>query len=479
MIPKVTITQLQGQLRVQAPSTSTVAVIGVSSTGTVDVPQAFTRSRSLRNEFGEGPLCELASQCIDLHGLTVVGCKIDPAADGSYGTIDDDGITGTVTPTAAVSPLPFDAYEVRIDVVTGGTVGVAGIEYTYSLDGGVTNSGILSLGTASSIELTGYGVKFALGAGTLVAGDFWTVDTVAPTIDATGITSALTELLKSSVAWDCCIIAGDITGALVDTIETAFSAAFLQGKYRWWQAAFRVPTSGESDATYQAAFASSFASKSTIRGLVHAGAVDFTSPVSGRVLVRAPLYEAAGIICALDPQVDPAWINNGPLRSVSLRDDLGNLVHHDEQETPGLDDLRAVSMRSWDGYTGVYINNARVLSAAGSDYKYAQHVRVMNAALYATRNYLIRRLSYPTRVDRVTGFINELDRKEIENGLTSELRRVLMSAPMCSDAYAVVARDNNLLDEEALEVDIRVIPLAYPKEISVTTSYINPAVQAV
>lgn len=480
-VPGVVMTEIDGALGVQSPTTRTVAVVGCCSTGTAATPKSYSRSSSMRSVFGVGPISEMASRCIDQYGLTVLMVRAAAATDGAMGTTDDTGVTGTATVTSTTGAEPLDAYEVYCEVITGGALGTAGIVVKPSLDNGRTFLAPIALGTGLTLVIPGTGVSFTLAssASTLVAGDSWTCATTAPMWDSTSIGAALDALAASSVEWDSAIICGDLTGTLFDAVAAKFATMYTAGKYHWWQGHFRNPTSGESEATYLAAAVTALGAKSSSMALITAGAERFTSNVSGAVYTRPALYSEGPRVVSLSQEIDPAWIDLGPLPGTDIRDEQGNVLHHDEAENPGLDDARFTTLCTIEGYTGVYINNARLFSAAGSDFQYVQHRRVMNEALKVTRTEMVRVLSSPIRVNRITGKILELDRKRIEDRLNSKLRGRIMAKPMASDVYAVVAADANLLSGERLTVDTRVVPLAYPKTISASVGFVNPALQKV
>lgn len=70
--------------------------------------------------------------------------------------------------SATLSGAPTAAAEVAVNVVVGGTVGVAGITYRVSTDDGVTWGQTTALGTAASITVSGVVLTIA---GTVLAGD--------------------------------------------------------------------------------------------------------------------------------------------------------------------------------------------------------------------------------------------------------------------------------------------------------------------
>lgn len=49
-----------------------------------------------------------------------------------------------------------------------------------------------------------------------------------------------------------------------------------------------------------------------------------------------------------------------------------------EDHISELDDAGYLTWRKYYGIDGCYVNNARVLCREGSDYRYAEHVRVLN-----------------------------------------------------------------------------------------------------
>jgi hypothetical protein len=477
-LPRLTITQVDNALGATAPATRNLAIVACSESGTAATPQAFTRASSVLSTFGQGPLTEGAARAINRYGLTVVCVKAAQATAGTVGTLTKT-ITGTCVPTAAGGAAPLDAYEVVITVVTGGTVGVAGITWTYSLDGGRTTSAPQTQGTGTTLTVPSSGVSFTLGAGTLVAGDTWACPTVAPAFDATSLGAALDALAATATAWDGVLVLGNLTGALSDVVDGKLASMATAGKYHWWCGHFRMANSGESDATYQTAFGSEFNAKSSIYGGVSFGDHWFTSDVSGRVYKRPAIYSVAPFGQSQSEEIDPAELDLGPLPGTQIRDANGNILFHDEAEQPGADDLRAITLRTWDGFPGTYVGNFRLLSPAGSDFQFLQHRRVMNIALTESRLFLLRRLSKATRVNKTTGRILESDRLRIQDGLNGKLRSRLTGKGKASDAYCIVSGDDDLLGGDPLTVQVFVVPLAYPKAINASVGFVNPALQAV
>ena len=475
-LPQVTITEIDGALGVLPPSAGRlIAYTGPCEKGPIATPATFARVTDLTNNFGQGPLVEAAAHYINTTGNPVVISRADTTTPGSVSAVTSTA-TGTAVVTVAAAPdnAPLDAYEYVIYVVAGGTVGTAGITYQLSYDGGYTRSTVAQLGTLTEIA-TPTGVKFAIAAGTMVAGDVHRATATAPVADATTYGPAIDALGISAIQWEQLAVVGDMLGTLFDLVESKIVGLATAGKYRSWIGGVRVPSAGESESTYLASMAGAFGGKSTTHGSVCAGACRLTSGVSGRKYRRPIVFSVAAIQGAVTEEIDTADVNLGSLPGCSIRDDNGNTIEHDEAVYPGLDDARFVTLRSWDGYPGVYITRPRIMSTDGSDFQIIPNRRVLNLAALVLRSYFIRRLNRPIRVDPATGFILEADALEIEGGATQAMRSALLAKPKASGVQFILSRTDNLLATKTLTGTARVIPLAYPEFINIQLGFYNPA----
>lgn len=479
--PSVTITELDGALGILPTSAGRLlAVVGVSSSGPTNTPATYARVPQLVADFGQGPMVEAAAYYIEKFGRPVVVVRTAQSIAGSYpaGAVTVFTGTGTSVVTVDVLTEPDDDFEPFIEVVTGGTIGVTGITFRWSLDGGRTLSPITALGVANSFvfPLSG-GIEIDFAAGTLVAGDTVYFRATAPDWNTTDIGLALDALFATAASWESAHIVGPLTGADFDTIDPKFSAGLTSGKYHGWVGSCRMPDLGESEATYLAAMAAIFNSKATIFGEVCFGAAKVISSVSGRQYRRPVAFPVAAREGFFSEEINIADVNLGTLLGVSIRDANGNPDEHDESLNPGADDARFTVLRTWDGIQGVYVNRPRILSAAGSDFDLFTKRRVINLAHAALRNYFIRRLNKPIQVDTQTGFILESEALEIENGAQAAMRSVLLAKPKASGIQFALSRTDNVLSTKTLTGQARVIPLAYPEFIELEVGFLNPALQ--
>ncbi len=474
--PAVVITEQDGALGVLPPSDGKLyAVVGPATGGTANVPATYARVRDLVAAFTSGPAVEAAAHFIDTYGRPVLFVKSAASVAGTVTAVTSTALGGTSVVTVTASPVPVDDYELILKIVAGGTIGVAGITYQLSYDGGRNYLPVGALGTATALVFPDSGVSFSFAAGTMIAGATFSARTTAPAANSSDFGSALDALAASSATWELAHIVGPIDATVFDLIETKFSGMFAAGKYHAWIGNTRMPTLAESEATYLGAMNTIFASKATKVGSLYSGAVKLTSAVSGRKYKRPVAMATAAREASVSEEVDIADVNLGSLIGVSIRDANGNADEHDESLNPGLDDGRFGTLRTWDGLAGVYVNRPRIFSAEGSDFRLMPHRRVLNLAHAALRQYFIRRLNKPIRVNRTTGRILESEALEIEAGAISALTTVLLAKPKASGVQFALSRYDNVLSSFTLTGTARVLPLAYPEFINLDVGFVNPA----
>jgi len=476
--PRVNITEIDGALGVLPPSSGALyALVGVASAGPVDEPATFARVKDVIAAFGAGPLVEAAAHAIERYGRPVLLVRSGQSVAGAAGTVTQTG-GGTSVATVASSPTPNDDYDALLEVVTGGTIGTAGIVVRWSLDGGETFSPLTALGTATSFTLPGAGgVTINFASGTLSAGAAVSFRTTAPLWNNTELGDALEALGASAALWEIVHVVGAVGASAFDVLELKIPGLAASGKYRAWIGNARVPDAGETEAAYLSSLSTAFAAKASGHGMLCAGACRLTSSVNGRKYRRPISFVVAAREAASSQEINSADVNLGTLPGVAIRDANGNPSEHDESVNPGLDDARFCTLRTWDGIQGVYVNRPRLFSADGSDFQILPHRRVMNLAAAVLRGYFLRRLNRPILVDRRTGFILESEAAELEAGANAALRDALLGRPKASDAYCVISRTENILSTKTLPGQARVVPLAYPETVELELGFSNPALQ--
>jgi hypothetical protein len=151
-----------------------MAIVVGATQSTAGLSAFFLSGIACQTAIGYGDVsdcaCELIEQKQDTGTAPKRLCAVYSTArtaPGVYGAIDDAGVVGNIAVTADGTVVPFGSYQPKILVYRGGIVGSASgsadeVLYRYSLDDGRNYSGVLGLGTATSITIPNSGCKFNL-----------------------------------------------------------------------------------------------------------------------------------------------------------------------------------------------------------------------------------------------------------------------------------------------------------------------------
>lgn len=189
--------------------TGYAVVIGCVESNADMTPRVFSSTKSLLSQHGYSPAVDYASMHFDATRKPIIFVGLPKTTAGAIGS-NVSGVTGTsvITVTAGANGV-LEELDAIVTVVTGGTIGVNGITFNLSLDGGRTEK-LIRLGTAVSYTIPYVGVVLNFAAGTLIAEDRYTFKTKAPmwaSADLQAAREALAEQLKLARSW---VVVGDL-----------------------------------------------------------------------------------------------------------------------------------------------------------------------------------------------------------------------------------------------------------------------------
>jgi hypothetical protein len=488
MIPTARIRKSDGNTgAVKRTTQGVLAILAPSSSGTLLLAGTFSRQADLVAAVGIGALPELGAYHMLNAKKPVLAIKTAASVAATTSAVT---FVGTGTSIVTESGTPVDEYEVLVQVLNGGTIGVAGITYRYSLDNGQIWSGVKALGTANTVAAltvprlnVSSGIGFALAAGTLVTGDSFSCTTKGPQMNAADLLDALEALRVTRLPWEGVLVHGDVTATMVSELDSWLAAREAEGKYRMGWVNTRHKTrpvpSGETEAAFATAMGTLRGTiANTIRIDCGVDGGDVVSPITGLSQARPTALAIASRALSIDVGTDPAWIALGPIPGFKLTDLNGNPKWHDEVNYPGLDDMGFSALRSVNDEDGVFINNANLLSGSGSDYVYDQHARTMNAACEFCQADLQKHLSRGVRKqkpDPTTNaiYILEADASAIDTITTAGTRKILKG--QVTDAAFLLSRTDDISANTGATItgEVQVESLAYIKDFDITSKFVR------
>src|SRR6185312_13824302 len=321
------------------------------------------------------------------------------------------------------------------------------------------------------------GVSFAIGAGTLVAGDTWSCTTTPGLPNDSDLATSLEALRVTTLPWEGFLADAPAATGTTSMVDTWLSNLEKVGKFRFAVLNTRMKNAGESETDFATAMQTFVAAAApTIRACVGTDGGDLTSSLTGLTLPRTAALALAADAMAIPIGQDPAFVGAGPIQGYVIVDGDGNPNYHNEELYPNLDQLLLTALRSVNGESGVYINNARVFSTVGSDYVFLPHVRTMNRACelaYQTLTTQLGRGVGKKPRDPNTGevYILESDALVIEGLVNGAVKQALKG--QVSSVKFTLSRTDDLSANSGATVNgtLTVVALAYIKGFAVVAAF--------
>lgn len=506
-----------GSATLVVPGSSVQLVLGCCSAGTTNQIISTRTPATLTTNLGVGPLVEAAGLTA-LAGGTVLAMKVPSAVAGTLGTVTH---TGAGTSVVTATGTPNDTYYIQFKVITGGTIGVAGILFQISLDAGrsfnTSSSPTIALGTANTYLIPGTGVTLNFAAGTVLAGQTETLSTNEPYWNTAGIQSALTAFQASTYAIGgvgSIHIVGSpgfatATGANASTINGYLNTLATGFIYQRALMASRDASpaalysgTGETEAAWITALQTDYSAVSATRMWASAGywnmPTAFPNPAAwGSPRYRRPVsYALAARAVSIPPQQHTGRVKTGSLGNIvvdPINDPTDGFVYHDERINPGLDYIitgtgtaRFATTMTRIGYPGVFSANPLSLAPIGSDFFLIPLGNVFDVFCSQFRTSAQLQIDDDVRVN-ANGTIYENDAQNIESAIASACNVALFTTKMISSAILTgpaalaanqgsisVDRTTNIKTTSTVTIVGQIISRSYILTINATLSFQNP-----
>ncbi len=483
--PSIRVAKQDGNTGVIRPGADGItAFVAASSSGDVDSPSMHNDPGLAQTEFGDGPLTDYPAYLMPETGRGSLLCRSAASTLGAYSAIVKAG-GGTAAPAATASTYPVDDFDVVIKFTGNGALGTAGVSYQWSLNGGKTFSALTALGVALIITIPNTGISITIGTATqtILDGETVSFTTTRPMPNNTDLPASLEALRVTSSPFEAVVIDGESDDDTVALVATWLLSLNNMGKFPVVFLTVRPMGAAESETAYKDAMAALIASAVCDDIVLCADEGDMVSQLRGISQARPSGWGIAAHAMKFDIGVEPAEIGLGPVTGVSITDARNNPRHHNEEKTPGLDDLRLTTYRTVEGEEGVYITNTRLLSASGSDYVFLPHARCMNRAAGITVQVLRKRLSRGVAKDPKPGpqgqrYIAEHEAKLVEALVQTAIDPALQGK--VDDIKFSLSRTDDISSNGFVKVHcfIESVSLAYVKEFDVTVKYVKQISQA-
>jgi hypothetical protein len=520
----------------------------------------------LKAEYGIGPLVNAACYELEQAGGTVLVVRADNTVAGSI-TTGSPSETGSGTCTC--TGTPNDRYQIAVEILTAGNLGIASFKYT--LDAGPDDtteekrnwSNPIQVPSGATYTIPNTGLVLTFGGTAFVAGDLFFFQCTAPSFASADLAAALDALKASTTYFEWVHVIGEITAAIAAVVDTKMTAFRTAKKARFavleatdvdmisavtedaapspdvaisgipqgsWDMKIAMTVLGalgtakfkystDNGVTYSDEITTTAVTGINILGSTgmtatfsagpYAGTewytwktwdkcrslwdaalkVSYAAFTSNQVMVCAGFGE-----CVLSDgsirRVPIAWGVSALLGKVGLSTDLGQIIDagvlpgfltivHDEELNPGLDDFGFCVARQWNGLSGIYCNQGRMMALPTSNFKLVQYRRIENEVYRVVDTVLIQLVNKKTMVDATTGFIREDIARSYDALVKKAIEEAVVKPEHASACTVLFRRNENILSTSLLTVDWTVTGPAYVKSLVGNSSMGNPALLVV
>lgn len=335
----ISVTEARGQIAIPAELDRLAIVVGATSAGS-GMSSFYASGSAAVAALGYGDAVDAVTQIIEQKQATGTARKYPVAcysattldgSDGSFGTIHKVG-TGVTVMSAHSGSKPFGTYELVIKCITGGTIGTAGVQIRYSLDGGRHYSPVIALGTATTFVVPNSGIQVDFTVATIVAGDTFSCRTFAPQPGPDDLTAAFDAIAASTIDSALVVVEGDTSAGNFAAISSGIDACLAVGKRVTVLCRTRLPDfeASETEQEWADAMAAGFHDLSDSRIHLRASYGLLTDAMTGNQYLRGDLAQYAADAVRVSRSSFPDVPSDQPMANFTLVDAAGVTVGHDE-----------------------------------------------------------------------------------------------------------------------------------------------------
>lgn len=441
--------------------------IGLSNILTAD-PILITSSMSvneIKAKLGHTPLADACIDSVENGAKTIYCIGVKESEAGGVSDVQSDadgkGIFGA-------SGKPHNSYDVVVEITETGDCNAAC--YRYSIDSGKTFSEEYTVPVDGQAELPGTGVTMTFtddAAGeSFKEGDTYRFSTMGPAMNNSDILKAVDSLKHLNLEFEFVHIVGTTTKALWAALASEAKEFLEIYKHPlFFVCEARRPNENESLEDYVKSLQEDRKGISSM----------YIQAVSAwgryvRMDKREQDINLAGIVTGLYCRAKESQ-SIGEVRSFPIPEDklLRLLPEGIEEYTDKLDESRYLTFRQYAGLGGYFVYNARMMSADGSDFRYAEDVRVMNRIVNEVRKRAVNEMQAeidPGAVDVSIAVIQARLQAPVEEAVRDKV---------ISSGRVVIDTENlNILADETLEVRVSYVPMGHVREMNITFGLSNP-----
>lgn len=452
--------------------TGIFVAIGASPVSAIE-PVTITanmNAEKMKASLGLSPLADSVMDSVENGAGRIYCIPVKPSIEGTIGTVhaekEGSGELG-------VSGKPHNAYQVIAKITGKGELNSA--LFTYSIDGGMNYQDEQTIPVTGKfiIPETGLTLSFTEGlAGaesedSFQIGDTYDFITSAPRMSNDDVLGAIEGLRYFNAAYELVHIVGESEPAMWAAVSAAQKE--LEGTHNKPLLFILEAYDIGADETLEAYALRLENDRKQIKNWniqVVAGRALY-SKMDGRIQEQ----NCAGIVCGLYARTEVQKSIGRTRSSYGLgirKEKMIELRPRGIKEYLELIDAASyLTFRDYDGLEGYYVASANVMSPPGSDYRYAEDVRVLNKMIRKVREAALPLLQEDIDIGDTQGELERLAKfMEVPLDTMTENKEI-------SSAEVTVPEGQDVIKNEDMEVLIRYVSRGYIRTVRVDIGRAN------
>ena len=373
---------------------------------------------------------------------------------------------------------PTNAFEVIVNITAQGGLNTAA--FIVSIDGGYSYTDEITVPVTGSYELAGTGLtlKFTaaeqedLKPSSFLVNDSYTFKTTAPTMTNGDVLGAIAKLSKFNEEFEFIHIVGASSLALWQAVSTAqqeLASTNHKPAFFVMEAAAPEETNDLTDWALQMEADRKKIKNTDIQVVAAWGRLvklDGTTQIVNLAGVASGLYAKAAVQTSIGKTRPEAGF---AIEKTQLLELLPAAM--DNAIIERLDVAGYLTFREYDGIDAFYVYHTKMMCPDGSDYRYAEDVRVKNKIIRETRKEALKVLNDDIDLEDVQG---ELETRAKFMG--TPLDRMVENKEISSYEITVPGgQEKTILETEQMLVKIRYLSRGYIREVVVDLGRSQPS----
>ena len=445
-------------------------------TGAMDAAQ-------IKSRLGLSPLADAVMDSVQFGANRIYCLPVSATTAGSLGSVSK---TGDGSGNVSVDGSPTNAFSVMVKITAQGGLNTAA--FAVSIDGGSNYTDEITVPVTGEYELEGTGLKltFAEAAdedqkpSSFIVNDTYSFTTTAPTMTNGDVLKAITKLQSFAEEYEFVHIVGESDLPLwqaVGEAQTELFETYHKPMFFVMEPKFPVPSAGgtpgigastdEGDLTDWALEMEAKAKKVRNYNIQAVAAwgrlvkMDGSTKIVNLAGLVSGLYARSSVQTSIGKTREEAGFN---IRKTKLEALLPAKMDNSIIEI--LDLAGYLTFREYDGKDDYFVYHTNMLSPDGSDYRYAEDVRVLNKIIRETRKKGLDLMN------------DDIDMEDIQGELETRCKFLHEPLQRMIDAKEISAAEITLMDgheetfieDETMRTKVRYLSRGYIREV-----YINIA----